>query len=228
MCQPTSVICVGTFQPSFAASKGMIPCMAASNLDFSVQIPSTFLFRRRWHTLHAISQAPKEHSPSSGLPSTISEHNFQASSGTEASSNLACNIPSTSATMDNTKNFGALLEHGLAWVTVFGPTSLDCRPKNTTKGRGIQESTGNSQIAKLLAGQKNFQGEGVCDTRRCPAPTSSTWLGGSCWSCCRCPEPVRSVNAAPHFHWCGPKSPESYQRNRHHNHTSVGQVHSRH
>ena len=45
----------------------------------------------------------KTHLTSSGFPSTISEHNFQASSGTRASSNLACNIASTSATVDNTK-----------------------------------------------------------------------------------------------------------------------------
>ena len=53
--------------------------------------------------MHAISQAPKEDSPSSQLPSTIFEHHFQAPSGTQASSNLACNIASTSATMDNSK-----------------------------------------------------------------------------------------------------------------------------
>ena len=33
----------------------------------------------------------------------FSEHNFQASSGTRPSSNLASNIASTSATVDNTK-----------------------------------------------------------------------------------------------------------------------------
>ena len=48
------------------------------------------------------------------------------------------------------QNFRALLEHGLPWVTVFGPTSLDWGSKNSTKGRGIQESTGDSQIAKRV------------------------------------------------------------------------------
>ena len=71
--------------------------------DFSVHIPSTFRFRRRWQILHAMLQAPKKASPSSGFPSTISEHNFQASSGAPPSSNLACNIASTYATVDNTR-----------------------------------------------------------------------------------------------------------------------------
>ena len=102
-CQPPILICVGAFQPSFAASRGITPCMPAPPPVFSMQIPSTFRFRRRWQTLHAISHAPKEDSPSSAFPSTISEHNFQASSGTRASSKLACNIASTSATVDNTK-----------------------------------------------------------------------------------------------------------------------------
>ena len=46
-CQPPILICVGAFQPSFAASRGITPCMPAPDPDFSVQIPSTFRFRRR-------------------------------------------------------------------------------------------------------------------------------------------------------------------------------------
>ena len=59
------------------------------------------------------------------------------------------------------QNFRALLEHGLPWATFFGPTSLDWDPENSTKGRGIQEATGNSQIAKLLASQEEISRGGV-------------------------------------------------------------------
>ena len=66
------------------------------------------------------------------------------------------------------RNFRALLEHGLPWVTAFGPISLDWGPKNSTKGRGIQESTANSQIAKLLASQEKILRGGVL--RHAPPP----------------------------------------------------------
>ena len=178
VCQPRILICVGALQPSFAASRGITPCMPAPHPDFSVQIPSIFRFRRRWQTLHAISQAPKEESPSSGFLSTISEHNFQAFSGTRASSNLACKHREHVRNRGQHQNFRARLEHGLPWVTVFGPTSLDWGPKNSTKGRAIQESTGNPQIAKLLASQEKISRGGVLRHVRAKVLCNPCILGG--------------------------------------------------
>ena len=85
------------------------------------------------------------------------------------------------------QNFRALLEHGLPWVTVFGPTSFDWGPKNSTKGRGIQESTANSQIAKLLASQEKISRGGVLrhvclqQSPKQPHGSISGWV--STWLC---------------------------------------------
>ena len=43
----------------------------------------------------------------------------------------------------------------------FWPNHFGLGPKNSTKGRGIKESTGNSQIAKLLASQEKISRGGV-------------------------------------------------------------------
>ena len=97
------------------------------------------------------------------------KHNFQASSPISVSANLARNIASTLSTVDTTgsskENFQALLQRGLTWVTVVGPTNLapPPPPKNSSQLCRMQQSIGISQNAKRLASQNFLQGEGFCD-----------------------------------------------------------------
>ena len=159
-CQPPILICVGAFQQSFAASRvSHLACQPPTQFFLcKFQAPSASVgggkpcmqyrrhLRKRARLLDFRAQ----------FPSTISKRPP---------------VPERRPTLHAKRvhfrnrgqhqNFRGLLEHGLPWVTVFGPTSLDWGPKNSTKGRGIQESTGNPQIAKLLASQEKISRGGV-------------------------------------------------------------------
>ena len=52
-CKPAILICVGTFQSSFAASKGIRPCMPAPHPNLCGYLATIMCCQQGYHTLHA-------------------------------------------------------------------------------------------------------------------------------------------------------------------------------
>ena len=82
-CQAPILICVGTFQPSCAASTGIRPCMPAPHPNLCGCLPTIICCQQGYHTLHA--------SPPSRFLFANSKH---LPLPTELA-NLACNIVGT-------------------------------------------------------------------------------------------------------------------------------------
>ena len=52
-CQPPILICVGTFQPSCAASRGITPCMPTPHPNLCGYLVTIMCYQQRYQTLHA-------------------------------------------------------------------------------------------------------------------------------------------------------------------------------
>ena len=52
-CQPAILMCVGTFQPSCAASKGITACMPTPHPNLCGYLPTIMCRQQRYQTLHA-------------------------------------------------------------------------------------------------------------------------------------------------------------------------------
>ena len=53
-CQPPILFCVGTFQPSCAASRSIRPCMPAPHPNLCGYLPTIMFCQQKYQTLHAI------------------------------------------------------------------------------------------------------------------------------------------------------------------------------
>ena len=195
--QPPILIYVGTLQTSCATSTGIRPCMPAPHPNLCGCLPTIICCQQGYHTLHA-SPPPRffcansKHLPrptevanlACNIAGTqgrqpvfwISEHNFRAQFPSvlryPSFVQPCMQYREHCRHRGQHQNFRALLEHGLPWVTVFGPTSVGWALRTLLRA-GVSKSP--RRIHKLLScwqAKKKFRGEGFCDMcSPSPAPT---------------------------------------------------------